>query len=153
MDNADNPQQVIPTWIKHRALEIAGWVLVLIGIAALVLPGPGLLCVTAGLALLALRYPWAKRLLRPIKLRALRLASKGVQTWPRIIFSTLGGLSVIAVGIIWGIGFPAPGWWPLEGRWWLAGGWGTGATLIASGGLALGMILYSFKRFNGQPPL
>ena len=38
---------------KRLLLEILGWVLLLAGIAALVLPGPGLLLMFAGLAILA----------------------------------------------------------------------------------------------------
>lgn len=40
-----------------------GTVLVVMGIALLVLPGPGLLLIAAGLALLARNFTWAERLL------------------------------------------------------------------------------------------
>lgn len=149
--SANEPRNFLPPWVKRRAIEVAGWLLLIAGVAALVLPGPGLLCLAAGLALLALRYEWAKRLLLPVKAKALLLASQGAQTWPRIVSSILGGLVLVAVGIVWGMGTPTPGWWPVAGRWWLLGGWGTGVTLIASGGIALGMIVYSFRRFHGHP--
>ncbi|MET4638370.1 PGPGW domain-containing protein [Mycetocola sp. 2940] len=149
--SAKQPRKSVPTWVKRRAIELAGWMLLVAGVAALVLPGPGLLCLAAGLALLAMRYKWAKRLLLPVKAKALLLASQGAQTWPRIVSSILGGLALVAIGIVWGIGTPTPGWWPVAGRWWLMGGWGTGITLIASGGIAMGMILYSFRRFHGHP--
>jgi hypothetical protein len=42
---------------------VAGPPVVLAGIAMLVLPGPGLVVMAAGLALLALEYPWARRVL------------------------------------------------------------------------------------------
>ena len=35
---------------KALALEVVGWILVVAGIAALILPGPGLLMLFAGLA-------------------------------------------------------------------------------------------------------
>lgn len=73
---------------KRIALEILGWLLVLAGIAALVLPGPGLLMLFGGLAILSQQYEWAERRLDPIKFRALRGAAEGVETWPRIILST-----------------------------------------------------------------
>ena len=38
---------------KRIVLEVVGWALLLIGVAALFLPGPGLLCIFAGLALLS----------------------------------------------------------------------------------------------------
>ncbi|MET0715473.1 MAG: PGPGW domain-containing protein [Mycetocola sp.] len=141
----------LPQWVKRRGIEVAGWLLLIAGVAALVLPGPGLLFLAAGLALLAMRYAWAKRLLLPVKAKAFALASQGAQTWPRIVSSILGGLILVGLGIVWGVGTPTPGWWPVAGRWWLMGGWGTGITLIASGGIALGMILYSYRRFHGHP--
>ncbi len=136
---------------KRLAAEIGGYLLVVLGLVALVLPGPGLLLIVAGLALLSTQYRWAKRLLHPAKARAYRLAAKGVQTWPRIALSTFFGLSLVAIGILWGIDFPAPAWWPINPRWWLFGGWGTGVTIITSGGFVLGLIIYSFVRFRPRP--
>lgn len=133
---------------KGWAVQAAGWILVALGLAALVLPGPGLLGIVAGLTLLATQYLWAKRLLQPVKTRALKVAIKGVQTWPRITFTVLGGLSLMAVGIVWGLDPAAPHWWPLAERWWLVGGWATGVTLIASGVIALALVVYSFRRFR-----
>ena len=133
---------------KRWGILGAGWILLILGIAALVLPGPGLLGVAAGLALLASQYSWAKRLLRPVKARALLVAINGVQTWPRIGLSVLSGLALIAVGIVWGVRPPVPQWWPLSEGWWLVGGWTTGVTLILSGATALALIIYSYRRFR-----
>lgn len=68
--------------------EILGWLLLAAGIAALVLPGPGLLLLALGLWVLARNYRWADRLLDPVKRAAYRGAAEGVKTWPRIIMST-----------------------------------------------------------------
>lgn len=134
--------------IKRVVLEGLGWLLVAVGIAALILPGPGLLMIFAGLALLATQYEWAERRLEPVRKAALATATDSVKTLPRTIFSSLCGLAIIAVGIVWGIRPNTPTWWPLADKWWLAGGWGTGGTLIASGLLALGMIAYSYTHFR-----
>lgn len=139
-------------WLKFRFIEIAGWLLVAAGVAALVLPGPGLLLIAAGMALLAMRYEWARKLLRPIKRQAMHLARQSVQTWPRVAFSLLVSGLLVGLGILWGIGLPVPRWWPANPRWWLFGGWGTGATLLASGVVALGTIIYSFRRFRPRAP-
>ncbi|WP_207345072.1 PGPGW domain-containing protein [Arthrobacter sp. E3] len=152
MKNLKGPAVRAGGWWKRRAIEISGWLLILAGLAALVLPGPGLLSLVAGLTLLSMRYMWARRLLRPVKARAFLLAAKGVKTRPRIVASVLGALALALVGIIWGVGTAVPTWWPLADRWWLAGGWGTGVTLISSGGFALSLIVYSFRKFRSQVP-
>ena len=139
---------VILPWLRRTGIEVLGWVLIAVGLAALVLPGPGLLVLVSGLAVLSLRYGWAKRLLVPVKAKAFRIAAKGVQTWPRITASILGGFAVVAAGILWGIRPPVPRWWVFGDRWWLPGGWGPGATLIASGGIVLVLIVYSYRRFR-----
>lgn len=133
---------------KRILLETLGWILVVGGIAALVLPGPGLLAIVAGLALLSQQYEWAERRLDPVKKRALEAAADGVATWPRIMMSALGVAFLVGLGIFWSIKPPAPDWWPLDDKWWLPGGWGTGVSLIVSGILALALIVYSYKNFR-----
>ena len=53
-------------------LEILGWLLLAAGVAALILPGPGLLLLALGLWVLAKNYRWADRLLDPVKRAAYR---------------------------------------------------------------------------------
>jgi uncharacterized protein (TIGR02611 family) len=134
---------------RRIALEALGWLLLVAGIAALILPGPGLLGVFAGLAILSQQYEWAERRVRPVEVMALKSAAQSVQTWPRIMGSVAGALALAAVGVFWGIGTDAPEWWPIPDKWWLVGGWGTGATLIGSSLIALATIVYSFRRFRG----
>lgn len=137
--------------VRRMALEVAGWVLLLVGIAALVLPGPGLLMMFAGLAVLSQQYDWAERRLNPIKYRALKGAAEGVETWPRIVASSVIAVGLLVCGVIWIVGPPAPSWWPLSSSWWLPGGLATGITQIASGLIALALIVYSYRRFHGHP--
>lgn len=134
---------------RRIVLEVIGWTLVVVGIAALVLPGPGLLALFAGLAVLSQQYTWAERRVRPVERAAKKAAADSVQTWPRILGSLLGVAWLIGLGVYWGVRPPAPDWWPVQERLWLLGGWGTGGTLIASGLLALAMIVYSYRRFRG----
>ena len=134
--------------VRRVFLEVFGWALVVGGIAALVLPGPGLLALFAGLALLSQQYTWAERRVDPVKERALKAAADGVETWPRILLSMFGVVWLIGAGIVWGIRPPAPGWWPVADRWWLVGGWASGATLIASGLICAAMIGYAFSRYR-----
>ena len=79
---------------RRVALESLGWVLVVAGIAALVLPGPGLLMIFAGMAILSQQYEWAEKRLEPVKEKALTAAEESVETWPRIVLSVLSGLVV-----------------------------------------------------------
>jgi uncharacterized protein (TIGR02611 family) len=52
---------------------VAGFALLAAGIAMLVLPGPGLLAIFAGLAILAREFHWARRLLDRLKNTAARV--------------------------------------------------------------------------------
>ena len=55
---------------KRIAVSVAGGVLVLLGVVMLVLPGPGVVFILAGLALLATEYVWAQRALNYAKQKA-----------------------------------------------------------------------------------
>ncbi|WP_107705905.1 PGPGW domain-containing protein [Nocardioides allogilvus] len=136
---------------KRVVLETLGWVLLVAGVAAIFLPGPGLLGIFAGLALLSQQYDWAERRVEPVRLRALRGAAEGVETWPRIVASVLGALILAACGVLWIMSPPAPSWWQFPEVLWLPGGLWTGITQIASAVIALALIAYSYKRFHGHP--
>ena len=136
---------------KRLAYETVGWLLVVAGIAAMVLPGPGLLMLFGGLAVLSRQYAWARRYVEPVRLRALRGAAEGVETWPRVVASCLGAVALAGFGVLWIMRPPAPGWWPLSDTWWLPGGIWTGVTQVASAVIAVGLIIYSYRRFHGHP--
>jgi hypothetical protein len=137
---------------KDILLQVAGWILVLAGLAALILPGPGALSLLAGMAILATQYEWADRRLAPVKRMAVRGAEGSVKSVPRISMSALGSALVIGVGIYWGLDPAAPPWWPFGEKWWCAGGWGTGSSLIVSGVIAGALLAYSYRRFRTHRP-
>jgi hypothetical protein len=64
---------------KRIAVTVAGGSVVIVGIAMLVLPGPGVLVIIAGLAILATEYVWAERLLRMAKERAVQAKDKVIR--------------------------------------------------------------------------
>jgi uncharacterized protein (TIGR02611 family) len=55
---------------KRVGITIAGFAVLLAGLAMLVLPGPGIVVIIAGLAILATEYVWAQRLLKIAKEKA-----------------------------------------------------------------------------------
>ena len=134
--------------VKRLALETLGWLLLIGGVAALVLPGPGLLLMLAGLALLSQQYDWARRRLDPLKQRALQTAADGVETWPRIVMSAFGVICLLAAGVLWFAQPDAPGWWPLADRWWLPGGRAAGVSILLSGAIAGVLLGYSYRHFR-----
>lgn len=136
---------------KRIVLEVVGWGLLLLGVAALVLPGPGLILIALGLAVLSQQYEWAERRLEPVRLRALKAAAEGVETWPRIVASTTFAVLLLGCGVLWIVKPDVPSWWPISDFWWLPGGVWTGVTQVVSGVLALVLIVYSYRRFHGRP--
>jgi uncharacterized protein (TIGR02611 family) len=61
---------------KRIAVSVAGLVLLLLGLAMMVLPGPGVLFLIAGLAVLATEYVWAQRMLNYAKQKAEQAKNK-----------------------------------------------------------------------------
>ena len=61
---------------RRLAITIVGFVLVLGGIVLLVLPGPGMLIIIAGLAVLGTEYMWARRMLDMAKRKAKETAAR-----------------------------------------------------------------------------
>lgn len=69
------------TWsrspVARAARVVAGWLALAVGVALLVLPGPGLLVVAGGLVLLSTEYAWAARLLRDVRERIAAVRHRG----------------------------------------------------------------------------
>lgn len=55
---------------RRIVVTVVGVTLVVVGLALLVLPGPGILVIVAGFAVLATEYAWARRALREAQRRA-----------------------------------------------------------------------------------
>lgn len=81
--------------IVVRASRIsAGAIVTLLGLSLLVLPGPGLVIVAAGLSILAIDVPFARRLLQRVRRRLPQDADGGTPKW---LLVTMGG--GVAVGL------------------------------------------------------
>jgi uncharacterized protein (TIGR02611 family) len=85
--------------IVRAAVALAGFVVVLAGLAMIPLPGPGLLIVAAGLAILALEFVWAERWLERT-IERVDAASDKVKRASRAQQVILGLLVVLAVAAV-----------------------------------------------------
>jgi amino acid transporter len=101
--------------------------------------------------LLSQQYEWAERRVEPIKREAMRGAANSVETWPRIIASSVVVVLIVAAGVLWFVGPPAPDWWPVAERWWLPGGKATSISQFGSAALAAGLLVWSYRKFHGKP--
>jgi uncharacterized protein (TIGR02611 family) len=54
-------------FLKKIGAILAGLILIVVGIALLVLPGPGIVLILAGLAVWGTEFHWAKRLVTPVQ--------------------------------------------------------------------------------------
>ena len=57
---------------RRVVLFVVGSTVVLLGLVMVVMPGPAILVIPAGLAILAVEFAWARRLLRGAKLKVHR---------------------------------------------------------------------------------
>lgn len=127
--------------VKRVTMSVVGGVLLLVGVALLVLPGPGLLLVLAGLLVLAAEFPALERYVDPVRERAEKAAEESVSSPLRIAGSVLCGLALVAAGVLWGLRvFP---WLPLPG-------WSTGSSLILSGIVLFVLLGWSYRKVRAR---
>jgi len=139
---------------RKLVVTVVGVVLLLAGVAALVLPGPGLLLLLAALVVLATEFEWAERRVEAVRDKAFDVSAAGVASWPRIVGSLVSACLVVAAGVVWWLDPQIPEFW-VVGPDLPFGGWGTGIFIVLSGVVALGLIVYSLKRFrwgDDEPP-
>lgn len=110
-----------------------------LGAVLLVLPGPGLLVVLAGLNLLSTAFPRLGRYVEPVRVRALKAAEDSVSSRWRLAFSIVTGAVLIGAGLVWGL---------VEGLPF--GGWHTGSSVIFSGVVVFASLIYSGRRVKGR---
>ncbi len=70
--------------MKKFFSALMGGTVILIGVAMLVLPGPGVLVIAGGLAILATEFIWARRAMRKAKGAVAKVRRKsGLKDWLR----------------------------------------------------------------------
>jgi uncharacterized protein (TIGR02611 family) len=86
--------------LKRFAVTIVGAALLAVGLAMMVLPGPGILLIVAGLAVLATEYVWARTLLVRAKRQAQKVQEAAVASPLRTGGSVVFALGLAALGVL-----------------------------------------------------
>ena len=81
--------------IRRVGTIILGFVVLIGGIIMLALPGPGIITVIAGLAILAQELPWAERLLEYVKKRAKIDELQQQPVWIQVVMWTITVTAVV----------------------------------------------------------
>jgi len=140
-------------WFHQTGSLVLGWMLVVAGLVLMPLPGPGMLVLVAGVALLAQHYSWARRLLDPLKRRAIEAAQSGVETPLRIALSAAGATWLLTMGVIWlwSPAIPVVDLGVVRIGPELPGGAPAGLGLVTSGVAATFLLGYSVWRWGPRP--
>ncbi|MGY1438916.1 PGPGW domain-containing protein [Streptomyces reniochalinae] len=125
--------------VRRVGTLVGGGLLLLVGVALLVLPGPGLLLVFAGLVVLSREFPGLNRYVGPVRARALQAAEESVSSPLRLAGSALAALALMAAGVAWGLVPDLP-----------FSGWSTGSSLILAGFILVGLLVWSRRRVTAQ---
>ena len=135
---------------KRSAVTVAGIALLAIGLALMILPGPGLLLIVAGLAVLATEYTWAHRLLGRARRQAEAAQQAAVSSPVRTAGSVIFALGMAALGIAMLLIDDVA--WPVLNSV-LDGVWGamTGSILIITACILLAMTYVTLRTSHGQP--
>ncbi|GAA2110685.1 hypothetical protein GCM10009759_52210 [Kitasatospora saccharophila] len=132
-----DPTAVHP--VARVAFGVAGTALIVVGVVLLVLPGPGMLLLLAGMVLVARAVPAFARFVEPVRAKAMQGVEASVASGWRIAGSVLAGLGLIAAGVV-AAAVPSL---PLAG-------WATGTSLVLSGLILLGLLAWSHRRVHGR---
>lgn len=128
--------------MTRLAVAVLGSLLLLAGAALLVLPGPGLLVIAAGLAVLASRFAWAARLLERVRTRAYAELDQMAHNRTRALAGTASACAITVIGVLDLVGVDIPFVGPFSA-----------AVLIVSGLLLLGTVLYARRAISRSSPM
>ena len=120
--------------VRRLVITIVGAAVLLIGVALLVLPGPGFLVIAAGFAVLATEYEWARRALDRTKDRAMQALEQATSNVWGSALSLLTGTGMIAVGVVLIVKPDLP-----------LGGLLTGTSIIVGGLVLLATTIYAIR--------
>ena len=85
--NADGPPAALAgsarSTVKRLVVAVSGGLVLAVGVAMLVLPGPAFVVIPIGLTILGSEFEWPRRLLSKMRERARRALGKTVEREPR----------------------------------------------------------------------
>ncbi len=130
--------------MKRAVVAVLGITLLLIGVAMLVLPGPGFLLIAGALALLSTQFEWAKRPLDYAKGKAEVGIHEVASSKLRTAFAVLCALVLMTIGVLDFAGVDIP--WVNQV---------SAILLILSGLFLVGTMVYALRRAQrlSQPPV
>lgn len=136
--------------LKQLAVTLAGVALLVVGAALMVLPGPGILLIVAGLAVLATEYVWAQALLRRAKRQAKEAQRAAVASPARTATSLLFAVALGACGVLM-IVVDDVAWPVLDRR--LDSLWGpvTGTVLVVGAVVLITTTVLTVRLARGRP--
>ena len=70
-------------WARRCAIALVGGTVMLLGICMIVLPGPAVVVIPAGLAILALEFAWARHWLEKVRESGGQLLTWSTGLWRR----------------------------------------------------------------------
>jgi tellurite resistance protein TerC len=68
--------QITYRWARRIAISVVGGTVLALGVAMIVLPGPALVVIPLGLAILGVEFAWARRWLRKVKARTKAIVAR-----------------------------------------------------------------------------
>jgi uncharacterized protein (TIGR02611 family) len=97
------PERQRPLAVR-ALIVLAGFALLALGSALMVLPGPGIPVVAAGLGLLSLEFAWARRLRDWLLARAARVApARRSHRIALVVGSAAAAIAGLVVATMWGV--------------------------------------------------
>lgn len=84
--------------VRRAVVTVVGMTVLVAGLLMLLLPGPGLLAVAAGLAMLATEYDWARRHVTRVRRRATQVSQIAGASARNTTYSLVFGVCLVALG-------------------------------------------------------